>query len=159
MKTPNILGAVTLIIAAGLSAYSTARAELLAVATLEGTYEQPVDSSSWQAIYLSAGGTALTFNTATDNERVVITFSGSCLALDFTVLVRANVDGVIADPGTANGVPLCHTDLSGSTYSASRTFSALIPTQGPHNVTLEVKMASGRSAAIEIGDSALVVQR
>lgn len=152
-----MLRAIPLIIAAGLSAYSSAQAQVLAVATLEGTYTQPVSYSGWQAILLSAGGsTALNFNTGTNNERVVITYSGSCFALSFTVLIRANVDGVIANPGAANGVPLCTTSLTGSTYPASRTFSALIPTKGTHSVTLEVK---GNGGGIRIGDSAVAVQR
>lgn len=154
---------VPLIIAVGLSAYSSAQAQLLAVATLEGTYTQPVDTSSWQAIILSAGGTVLKFNTTTNNERVVITYSGSCFALGFTVLVRANVDGVIAHPGATSEIPLCAYELKGSVYPASQTFSALIPTKGTHSGTLEVKMRSGNawanSGAIVIGDSALVVQR
>ncbi len=157
MKTHYMLRAVPLIIAAGLGAYSSAQAQVLAVATVEGTYTQPVSYSSWQSIVLSAVGiTALNFNTTTNNERVVITYSGSCLALSFTVFIRANVDGIIANPGATNGVPLCTTSLTGSTYPASRTFSALIPTKGTHNVTLEVK---GNGGGIVIGDSALVVQR
>ena len=49
-----------LLIAAVLAPYSGAQAQILAVATLEGTYTQPVSSSNWQAIVLSAGNTDLT---------------------------------------------------------------------------------------------------
>jgi hypothetical protein len=150
--------AAPLIIAGALSAHFSAQAQLLAAATLEGTYSQPVDSSSWHAIFLSAGATALNFDTTTNNERVVITYSGTCLALNFTVFVRAKIDGVVANPGTAGGIPLCSTDLNGSTYPASRAFSALILTTGAHTVTFEVKKGNGGGAAILIGDSALAVQ-
>ena len=156
MNIRNLFGAVSLIIAVGLSPHSSAQGQVLAVATLEGTYSQPVNNSSWQAIHVSAAGTALQFNTANNNDRVVIAYSASCLALGFVVYVRAKVDGVIANPGATSGVPLCSVAVSGSTYPASRTFSALIPAKGAHNVTLEVK---GSGAAINIGDSALVVQR
>jgi hypothetical protein len=154
-----MLRALPLIISAGLGACSNAQAQVLAVATLEGTYSQPVDSSNWQAIFLSASGPALNFDTTMNNERVVITYSATCLALDFNVLVRAKVDSVVVNPGAANGVPLCSTALTGSTYPASRTFSALILTAGTHNITLEVKKESGGGAAILVGDSALAVQR
>jgi hypothetical protein len=132
-------------------------AQVLAVATLEGTYSQRVNNSSWQAIALATGRTTLPFETTKSKERIVITYSASCLAGGFIIYVRANVDGAIASPGTTSGVSLCSIPaVGGSTYPASRTFSAVVAKKGVHNLTLEVR---GNGAAILIGDSALVVQR
>ena len=153
----NILGAVFFLGAALMGVPSGAGAQVLAVATLEGTYQQLVNSSSWQEIYVKQGGTSLQFTTDADNERVVITYSASCAALGFIVYVRAKVDGVAASPGAAGGVDLCYISVSGSTFPASRTFSALISAKGAHSVTIEAK-AGGSGAAILIGNSALVVQ-
>jgi len=87
----------------------------------------------------------------------VITYTTSCLAAGFTVNVRANVDRVIASPGAPNGVPLCLVPATGgSSYPASRTFSAVVPTKGAHKISIEVR---GAGAAILIGESALIVQR
>ena len=47
MNIRNLFGAVSLIIAVGLSPHSSALGQVLAVATLEGTYSQPVNNSSW----------------------------------------------------------------------------------------------------------------
>ena len=155
MHVRNVIVAVSVTIAALLGVASSAQAQVLAVTTMEGTYEQRVNDS-WQPIFVNAGGTTLQFTTTKDNERIVITYSASCLALSFVVMVRANIDGVIASPGVTSGVSLCGVPaVQASTYPASRTFSALIAKKGVHKITIEV-MGSG--AAIMIGDSALVVQ-
>ena len=154
MHVRNVIAALSVTIAAAPGVASCAQAQVLAVATMEGTYEQRVNTS-WQAISVNAGGTTLQFTTTRDNERIVITYSASCIALSFVVMVRANIDGVIASPGVTSGVSLCGVPVQASTYPASRTFSALIAKKGVHKITIEV-MGSG--AAIMIGDSALVVQ-
>jgi hypothetical protein len=76
------------------------------------------------------GATSLPFKTTQNNKTVVITYSASCIALSFTVYLRASTNGLIASPGTKIGVTLCSTTLSGSTYPASRTFSAVIAKKG-----------------------------
>src|SRR5215471_2639217 len=157
MNVRNRRGALSVVICAALSGHFSAHAQVLAVATVEGTYTQPVNSSSWQAIPVRMGATALPFKTTQNNQTVVITYSASCIALSFTVSVRANIDGLIAGPGTKTGVTLCSNTLSGSTYPASRTFSAVIATKGTHNVSIELKGSS--NAGIVIGDSALVVEQ
>jgi hypothetical protein len=153
----NLLAAGSIIIAAALSFPSIAHGQVLGVATLEGTYTQLVDNSTWRPIFVGTRVTALQFRTTKNRERIVITYSGECLAAGFTVNVRANIDGVNATPGVPNGVSLCSTSVvGGSLYPATRTFSALVARRGLHNLTIEVK---GNGAAIRIGDSALVVQR
>ena len=146
------------IIAAIFGGTLPARADFLAVATLEGTYEQPVDTSSWQPVHINVGpaGTAVQFKTTKDNDRVVITYSASCFALGFTAYVRANIDGVIASPGVTGKVDFCSVSASGTVLPASRTFSATVPTKGNHRITIEV-MGSA-NAAIVLGNSSLVVQ-
>ena len=134
------------------------RAYFLAVATLEGTYEQPVDTSSWQPVHLNVGpaGTAVQFKTTKDNDRVVITYSASCSALGFAAYLRANIDGIIASPGVTGKVDLCSISASGTVLPASRTFSATVPSKGNHRITIEV-MGSA-NADIVLGNSSLVVQ-
>ena len=104
------------IIAAIFGGTLPARADFLAVATLEGTHEQPVDTSSWQPVHIDVGpaGTAVQFKTTKDNDRVVITYSASCFALGFTAYVRAKIDGVIASPGVTGKVDFCSVSASGT---------------------------------------------
>ena len=157
MPIRHALLAVSIIIAVALGAPFSAYGQVLAVATLEGSFTQRVNSSTWQPVALAFGTTALDFKTASDKERIVITYTASCVAAGFTVNVRANVDGVIASPGAPNGVSLCLIPATGgSTYPASRTFSTVVPTKGAHKISIEVR---GAGAAISIGDSALIVQR
>ena len=156
MPVRHALLAVSMTIAVALGAPVSASGQVLAVATLEGSFTQQVNSSTWQPVALAFGTTALDFKTASDKERIVITYTASCLAAGFTVNVRANVDGVIASPGAPNGVSLCLVQIGGSAYPASRTFSIVVPTKGEHKLSIEVR---GAGAAILIGDSALIVQR
>ena len=157
MPARNFIGAV-LIIAAVFGGSLPVRADFLAVATLEGTYEQPVDTSGWQPVHISSGpaGTALQFKTTKNNDRVVITYSASCSALGFTVYVRANIDGVIASPGATGRVDLCSASASGVVLPASRTFSAIVVTKGSHRITIEV-MGSATGPVV-LGNSSLIVQ-
>jgi hypothetical protein len=157
MPVRHALLAVSITLAVPLGAPFSAYGQVLAVATLEGSFTQRVNSSTWQPVALAFGTTALDFTTASDKERIVITYTASCLAAGFTINVRANVDGVIASPGAPNGVSLCLVPATGgSTYPASRTFSVVVPTKGAHRISIEVR---GAGAAILIGDSALIVQR
>lgn len=156
-RVRHALVAVAITLSVALGTASGAYSQVLAVATVEGSFTQRVNSSTWQPVALASMTTALDFTTERDKERIVITYTASCLAAGFTVNVRANIDGLIASPGDPNGVPLCTVPIpSGSTYPASRTFSAVIPTKGAHKISIEVR---GPGAAILIGDSALVVQR
>jgi hypothetical protein len=109
----------------------------------------------WTALPVATQTFALPFTTAADNERIVITYSTTCLALGFIINVRANVDGQFASPGRQLGVPLCNNTVSGSSYPATRVFSIVVPRKGRHTVAIEAK---GNGAAVRIGDSALVVQ-
>jgi hypothetical protein len=156
MYIRNLISAVLII--AGLGGPLPARADFLAVATMEGTYEQPVNTSGWQPIRIIAepAGTSVEFKTAKANDRVMITYSASCSALGFTAYVRANIDGVIASPGSTSKVDLCSMSSSGSASPTSRTFSAVVVTQGEHRITIEV--LGSTDAAIFIGNSSLVVQ-
>lgn len=157
MNRSSLLRAMSIMSAVALSPPSNAHGQLLAVATLEGTYTQRVNNSSWQPVAVAMQTTALQFNTTKNNERIVITYTASCIAGGFIIYVRANIDGVIANPGATSGVSLCSIPaVGGSTYPASRTFSAVIATMGTHHVSIE---ARGNGAAILIGNSALVVQR
>ena len=63
---------------------------------------------------------------------------------------------MIVSPGVTKDVILCSHSLSGSTYPASRTFSAVVVAQGTHRITVELKCVD---AAVSTGDSALIVQR
>ena len=155
MTIHNLPGAISLAIAAALGAPSRGQAQILAVATMEGTYTQRINNSTWQAIHIGVGSTVLHFNTTKNSERIVITYSAYCLAGGFIIYARATVDGLIASPGATTGVSLCSTAVSGSLYPASRTFSVVVATKGVHNLSIEVK---GNGAAILIGESALVVQ-
>jgi hypothetical protein len=134
-----------------------AQAEVLAVGILEGTYSQRVSSSAWQAVFTSAAGTTLAFNSTQNNERIVITYNATCIAAGFTAYIRAKIDGVIGKPGATKDVSFCLTSVSGGAYPAIRTFTAVVPTIGTHTVSIEVK-GSGGGAAMVIGDSTLIVQ-
>jgi hypothetical protein len=103
-------------------------------------------------------GFALKFATSKDNDRIVISYSTTCLALGFALYVRANIEGVVASPGAEAGseVDLCFVSVSGSAYSASRTFSAVVPIKGDHSLAVEVSGPGG--AAARLGNSIIVVQ-
>ena len=154
--------AAAVIAVAVFSAVPVAHGQVLGADTVEGTYTQPVNSG-WQAIPVGFSftgpptRTALPFKTTSSNVRVVITYNTSCLALGFAVYVRAKVDGVVASPGTVKDVRLCFTTVSGSSYPASRMFTAVVPAAGAHNVTIE--LMGDQNAAVSIGDSTVVVQQ
>ena len=157
MPIRHVLRAFLVTIAVALGAPFSAYGQVLAVATVEGTFTLRVNSTTWQPVPMGFQITAVEFTTTTDNERIVITYTATCLAGGFTLNVRANVDGVIASPGVANGVSLCLVPgTGGSSFPASRTFSVVVPTKGPHKVTIEVR---GPGAAVLLGESALVIQR
>jgi len=136
----------------------SANAELLATATLEGTYLQMVEGYDWRQIVLSPGPAySLPFVTDTDNQTVAITYSGSCMAFGFTISIRANIDGVIADPGSTKGGEFCNVPLTGSIFPATRVFFARIAKKGQHRLSIEVKGST--NAGFIVGDSALMVAK
>lgn len=90
---------------------SSARSASAIASTPEGTFTQRVNSTTWQPVALAVSTTALDFKTERDKERIVITYTASCLAAGFTVNVRASVDGVIASPGAPSGGPCAQSQL------------------------------------------------